>query len=375
MGSTKINVGAVIGLSSQIQKANSIVSGVRIDLYSTRNHIDGRILNRNNLSNRLQSVISQFSSIETRISRIKETAERGANSYRNTDDLVVSWKNAIFNQFPSRISSGVNTAFFQSGFSSKQASEKKAIDEKSTDDFSLWSWSDTWKMVGNAGIIGSLLSTVGGAITGGVSVKTGFTTAKATAKVIENIAKAVPKNSTASFDWKTLFGFNSSITKDTPKTFGKAFGESVEKLKFGNSKIVSDKVAVGAKWAGYGLTAITTIYDNFTDTTENNSTGRKIAESIGETAVKIGEGLAIGAGVTAAFAAASVSAPAVVVGAVTVGVAWAGDKICEALTGKDVAEFVSDTVLDTGKAIITSVGKGAKKVSGAISGWWKKTFK
>ena len=373
MGSTKINVGAVIGLGPQLQRVNSVVSSVRTDLYSTKNHIDGRILNRNNLSNRMQSAFSQLAAIENRIGRIKGTAERGANSYRDTDNLVVSWKNAIADQFPSRASSGGNAAFFQSRISSKQDSEKKTVQEKTANDSSPWSWSDTWKMVGSAGIIGSVFSTIGGLITGGISVSNGLSTAKGAAKAIENIAKAVPKNSTSSFDWKTLFGFNSTTTKY--KTFGKIFGESIEKLKFGNAKTVSDKIAVGAKWAGYGLTAISTFYENFTDTTENNSTGRKIAESIGETAVTIGEGLVIGAAVTTAFAAASIGPAVVAVGAITVGVTWAVDWLSEKVTGKDFAEFVSDSVLDFGEAAIKSVGKTAKKVSGAITGWWKKTFR
>lgn len=364
MGSIKINVGNVLTLSSQLQAANNIVYEVRGNLSSARRSIDGRILNRNNLFSRLQSVSSQLSSIEGRVSRIRGTVERGANNYRNADTLVTKWGTAVTNQFFGGISAVGNAALPLSGFNGKQTSDKTKIEKKSTDKFSLWSWSDTWKMIENAGIVGALLSTVGGAITGGISVKNGLKTAKGATKVIENIAKAIPKDSTASFDWKTLFGFNSAITKNAPKTFGKAFGESIEKLKFGNAKTVSDKVAVGAKWAGYGLTAIATTYDNFTDTTENNSTGRKIAESIGETTVKIGEGLVIGAGVTAAFA----GAPAVVVGAVTVGVAWVGDKICEVVTDKDVAEFVSDSLLDFAKSKITSAGKVAKKVAG----WWTK---
>lgn len=375
MAKTVINVGAVVGLGSTITSAKNTVGNVKSSFYSTRCQVDGRIANRNNIGNRLSSISSQLSNIENRIYNIKNTVERSANSYRSTDAKVVAWKNAVVGRISGLGYAGIGAAAFAVAEKTKQSNKKAKVNEKTTGDFSLWSWKDTWKLVGSGGIIGSIISAVGGAITGGVSVSNGLNTTKGVAKIIENIAKAVPKTSNASFDWKTLFGFNSAITKDTPKSFSKAFGESVDKLKFGNAKTVSDKVAVGAKWAGYGLTAITTVYDNFTDTSENNSTGRKIAESIGETAVKIGEGLLIGAGVTAAFAAAgAVGAPAVVVGAVTVGVTWAIDKVCEAITGKDVAEFVSDTVLDTGKKAVHAVGNAAKKVSGAVSGWWKKTF-
>lgn len=150
MGSTKINVGAVIGLSSQIQKANSIVSGVRIDLYSTRNHIDGRILNRNNLSNRLQSVISQFSSIETRISRIKGTVERGANSYFSTDSNVKSWSSALLGRIASAgfVSQGVGVGLGAS-ILSKQSASKTVVDEKDNGDSTFVKiLKDDWKLEG-----------------------------------------------------------------------------------------------------------------------------------------------------------------------------------------------------------------------------------
>lgn len=150
MGSTKINVGAVIGLSSQIQKANSIVSGVRVDLYSTRNHIDGRILNRNNLSNRLQSAISQLSTIETRISRIKGTAERGANSYFSTDSNVKSWSSALLGRIASAgfISQGVGIGLGAS-IISKQSASKTVVDEKDNGDSTFVKiLKDDWKLEG-----------------------------------------------------------------------------------------------------------------------------------------------------------------------------------------------------------------------------------
>lgn len=359
MAKTVINVEAIVGLSPTIISAESTVGNVKSSFYSIRGQINGRVLNRNNLGNRLSSVFYQLSDIENRILNIKNTVERSANNYRRADILVTSWKNSVMGKVSSLGHIGIVTNAFSGSEKSKQ------------DPF--WSWEDTWKLAGKGGIVGSGISTVGGIITGGHSVSANLKTAKGAVKVAENIAKAIP-NSKSSFNWKTLIGFNSDITKDTPKSFSKILGENVEKLKLGNAKIVSDKVAVGAKWSGKVLTAMITTYENFTDTSENNSIGRKVAESIGETAVKVGEELLIGAGVTAVFAAASVGAPVVVIGAVTVGVTWAVDKVCEAFTKKDVAELVSDAVLDVGEKVAKTVGKAAKKVTGAVSGWWEKTF-
>lgn len=368
MGSVKINVGEVVGLAGQVQRAADIVSSVRADVIAARNCIDGRILSRSGLYNRLQSVSGQLSAAEGRVSRIKYTVENAANQYRQTDAQVTSWAASLGG---TGFSSGKSAAFFATAVAVGSVEKAKKPEEKK-DSSPLWSWSDTWKMAGTAGIIGSVVSVIGGAVTGGVSVKTGLSSAKGVAKVVENIARAIPKDSKP-FDWKTLIGWNKGIPDGTTKSFGNNFEESLRKLKFGNAKTVSAKVAVAAKWAGYALTAVTTVYDNFTDTTENNSTGRKIAESVGETAVKIGEGMLIGTAVTTLLV--GTGAPAVVVGVVTVGATWAIDKACEALTGgKDFAETVSDGALDFGTAAIKSVGSAAKKVSKVVSGWWGKTF-
>lgn len=135
MGSTRINVGAVIGLSPQIQRAYSTVSGVRTDLYSTRSRIDGRILNRNNLSNRLQSAISQLASIESRVTRIKETVERGANRYLTTDLSVKSWSSALLGRIAGVgfISQGTGIGL-DASLLSKQAVSGCAVDQKGNGD-------------------------------------------------------------------------------------------------------------------------------------------------------------------------------------------------------------------------------------------------
>lgn len=232
-----------------------------------------------------------------------------------------------------------------------------------------WEWKDTWKVVNNFGIIGPIISVIGGAVTGGVSPKTGLDAIKGVAKTVERVA------SNPSFDWKTVLGLNSTITNKTSKSFFGALSEKLNGLKMGNAKTVSSKVAVGARWAGNILTVLTTAYDNFIVNDENNTTGRQIAETIGESAVKIGSTMLIGAGVTAAFAAAGVAAPVVVVGGITVGIGWAADQLCKHFNnGKDLAETVSDAVLDLGETISENVGKAAKTVTDTVTGWWKSVF-
>lgn len=362
MGCTKIDVGAIVGLSNQISSSKNTVSDVRDSVNAIRGQIDGRILGRNNLSARFSSATSQLMNIESRIGSVKMTTENGANSYMQTDRTVVAWKNEMIGNINS-----ISQDAHGSGVGSVTKTDTK---EKS----GLWSWDDTWNAVDQFGIVGSAISSVGSAITGATTAESSLNGIKGSIKVAEKIADGLSDSKTG-FDWKRLVGFEKAIKQDTPKKFREALKESFDDLSFGKAKEVSKKVSVGAKWAGHALTAITTTYENFTDTEENNSTGRKIAESIGETTVKIGTDIAVGAAVTAGLAAVGVvGAPVVVVGAITVGVTWAVDKVFEATTGKDMAECLSDLVLDTGSKVVDGVGKAAKKVTGAISGWWNKTF-
>ena len=238
-------------------------------------------------------------------------------------------------------------------------------------DVHWWSWKDTWSVIGSFGIIGSGIGVIGELITGGKSAKKYLNAGKNLSKFVGNVAKAA---SEPSFDWRTLIGFNKVIKPDTPKTLFGALGKELDKYNMGNATKVSDKIAVGAKWAGSILTVATTAYDNFTDA--GNSTGRAIAETIGESAVKIGGGILISAGVTAVLAAAgAVGAPAVVVGGITVGVTWGINRLSEAVTGKNAAEFISDTVIDGSIAVGKAVGKAVSSAGKKISGWWNKTFK
>lgn len=99
MASTKINVGAVIGLSQTITSVKTTITNVKSSFNSTRKQIDGKIMNRSNLANRFQNVYNTLGSIESKVSRIKITAENGANWYHDTDQTVLGWSNDIVGNF------------------------------------------------------------------------------------------------------------------------------------------------------------------------------------------------------------------------------------------------------------------------------------
>ncbi len=99
MASTKINVGAVIGLSHTVSGVKTTITNVKSLFNSTRKQIDGKIMNRNNLANRFQRVYNTLGSIESKVSRITATVENGANWYHDTDQTVLGWSNDIVGNF------------------------------------------------------------------------------------------------------------------------------------------------------------------------------------------------------------------------------------------------------------------------------------
>lgn len=99
MASTKIDIGAVIGLSHTVSDAKTTITNVKSSFNSTRKQIDGKIMNRKNLANRFRSVYNALGAIESKVSRIKTTVENGANRYRDTDQTVLGWSNDIVENF------------------------------------------------------------------------------------------------------------------------------------------------------------------------------------------------------------------------------------------------------------------------------------
>jgi hypothetical protein len=252
------------------------------------------------------------------------------------------------------------------------------------DSSSSFDWKTFWKAVGSVGLVGTVVGSIGQAVTGDNLLKDVLTGGT---KVTEKAAKYISDNGTT-FDWKSLFGLNNSIANDSPTTFMEVLKEEVSKLNPGKATDTAGKISTYAKWAGYAVTAGFTTYENFTDP-ENTTLGRKIAESVGETGVKIAEGILVGAAVKTAAAAliavcpatAAVVGSAIVVGAATVAVTWAIDSIVESVTGKDTAEAISDFVIDSAVNAYQNVRRkasealaGAKAVGEAVSGWWSGLF-
>ena len=253
-----------------------------------------------------------------------------------------------------------------------------------------WKWSDTWKVIGSIGTIGAGTAVIGNLITGGWNAKNVVSSIKFLTKAIGSGATAISKKGVSANWWEYLIGKNSGLSGIDTSSFKNGFLSSLKKqftsdLNFGNAQSVADNVKIATKWAGYLLTGVANAIENYQEYKAGGiSAGRAAGETAIETVVDIGVGAAATAGVTAlagvlAAAGLPLVGTAAAIGIAGVGVTWAANSICKAATGgKDIGEFVADTVYDH---IVPAVSKGvgkAKQVIGniknAISAPWSRKF-
>ena len=365
MSQISVNTGTLDAQAGQLQSIASQLGQVSSGVSGAMNSLNWKIAAAGSVRTRLQEQSNRISVLRGGADSLQSALASISASYQATENRLSG------NTGGTRSSSGGNGGGSGTPGSGKQNNpngSNKTKKEKDKKEVKYWEWKDFWSQVKNFGIIGSGIATIGGLVTGKWSTgpdiaKTLLGGVKDVAKVTENIGKAA---SSSSFDWKTLFGLNAAITADSPTNFWQALAKEAGKYDMGNATKVGEKIAVGAKWAGSILTVVTTAVDNFTD--KENSTGRAIAETIGESAIKIGGGMLISAGVSAGLAALGfVGAPALAVGAITVGVTWGINALSKAVFGKGAAELISDAVIDGSLWVGKKIGEAGKAIGNAAS--------
>lgn len=383
MGYIRIDIQGVANVGNSINSSKSIVSGVKNNFNHLRYQIDKNILARSNLTSRCDNVYKRLLNVENNIEDLKKVTQNAAVSYDSTERFVINeardFRNTINGSIP-----------HQNQSSNNNITNTNPEDENEFYDL-------LWDIIGAAGAGGTITKTFGEFLLGKKDTKDVIVflkgIVKSAGKSAETIEAYLKENK---FDFKKFFGFSKSNLIDKSlfrnvseilkgnfesrwSNFGEIFDTSLDNelldYSFKSAKTVGEKVKVACKWAGDFLSLGINAYENFTDTEENNSTGRKVAETIGETVVDIGTDILIGAGITAGATLLGVTyAPAIVTAGLAVGANWCIDSVCECITGKDFSETVSDAVLDITEGVGTAVGSAVKSVSKNISTWWSKNI-
>lgn len=215
-------------------------------------------------------------------------------------------------------------------------------------------------LVGGAGVIGkggAIISSIMKAITK-PNAKNIVSSGKYVANLAEGIADYI-----ASPDMLKLVGLN----VEPQKKFLECVKESIWKNIDDVGDAVNTTAAKASNWlknAGNILTVATEAVENFSD--EENSFGRALAETVGESAFNI----VIGAGATALLS--TVGAPALVVGA---GVAAVSCVVSATKLDEKVSDFFIDGAVNVGKTVKNVVGNATQAVGNfakSVGAKWKK---
>ncbi|MBP5282305.1 MAG: hypothetical protein J6Z22_07370 [Lachnospiraceae bacterium] len=226
-----------------------------------------------------------------------------------------------------------------------------------------WEASDWFELIGQAGIIGTFISTVGSMLTGDGELTDYLNLGKNLSDLVGGICGAVEHSNWA----EALFGLDDGI---------KTVADQLDELNLGNATSTAGKAAVVAKWAGYAFTGLINLAENAEEFDGTGNYGRMVGETVFETATDIGLTIGATAAVSAGLTALGVvSAPAVVVGGLAVGVVWGANAICEWATGgRDLGEVVGDFAMDVVEGageLISDAAEGladlASDVGGAIA--------
>lgn len=274
--------------------------------------------------------------------KLAESSLRSVSQIVQKYSIIAQMPNIISDKFDDMVS------IVQSA-----ANEKENNDSNSTDTFDTV-LSYTNKVVSKAGVLGSLLSVGKPAVewlfygTNGSLNWSDYTDPKYTLEVIKSgvsaekaLAGLVGKEN----DVKAWLGLTKSEVKPI-------WSDYIIK----KSATTAEKVKTGLSYANLFVSGAINAYSNFH---EENTTERRIAETIMETAVDVWKGWAV------TTALATVGAPAILGGAVYIGI----DLACEKLFGKSSTEAISDIFLDAGECLLDVGGEminGVKKVGDNI---------
>lgn len=279
---------------------------------------------------------------------------------------------------------------------SQPSSEReKSNDEKDSDNENeiggvvfdyIATWKNCWKMVGNVGAVGGVISGTGTLLTGNGTVKDFVSAAKYFVSAAGNGAVAILKGGAEGA--KYAVGWHDALAKIQPDTFGKgvkaSISSQVDDLDYVNAKGAAGKVRSATKWAGHLLTVASNGVENYYEWKENGiSSGRAVAETVVESAVDITVGIGATAVITAGASAAAaalgttIALPALAVGAGAAAITIGANAVCKWATAKyggeakDLGEIAADAVCNIGEGAINIAKKAKNKIIDTFTASWK----
>lgn len=355
-------------IGSQCKSAASKVDRIQSDFQHTIRHLDWDVRFASNINSTATQISKKLEQHSNALVAYQQFLESARNEYVKLDEYK---SNNLLNVSTANTSSGNASNTFIKNFREN------------------YGWKDILSGAGYIGTIYNLISDIKSGKSWRDFAKAGVDTYKflsGAAKTYNNykkIGNAVGAKTAMAWWAKSITGlkplgrastaknpfarFANNLTNKT-SPFNAQFKNVIDNFKGANG--------IGKAVSSWGVVAATGVLNWFSNKEEqanSNGTmsdGRVVAETITETvvdtALTYGAGIVVGAAITAV--AGSVAVPGVVVVAASGAIIAGVNAGVQALTGKSTTEWISDGILDTGKAIGNKIDSAAK----SVAGWfWK----
>lgn len=334
----------------------------------------------NNLSGEITSIQRSLSfNIRSRAkidSQLTALAKVSQKNSQNSGQLakVLSEAVGIYNSAENTVQGNIKTSTAKKGNKSSGKGSKSNTDNKKTKTTDWKSIIKNFgKLVGGSGTVGSITE----CFCGFYSAENSYDIGKSLLKVIGVGASVAGK--IADSKLINLFGTasNSGIgfAENLAIQFDKfKINNSYNSANLSNGAKVANNVGAIAKWGGVALTGAQKFFGNLEEFNNDFSNPRMYLETIGETAVETGLGVLATAAVATIL---PVTAPAWAVAAGGAAVVMGVNYLSEKYLNTNIAEAVSDTVINGAtnvyngvKNIGKSIGDGIGNAGKAIAKWF-----
>jgi len=98
MATIRINPAEIMSSGSQAESAKQKISSAKSGINAVIWKLDGKIKNRNNIAERLNTLVDTMGDIETKIARIKSTVDSNAKTYLWADAKLGAEEQELFNK-------------------------------------------------------------------------------------------------------------------------------------------------------------------------------------------------------------------------------------------------------------------------------------
>lgn len=387
MSEFKVQVQNLSGIMDSTERLESILQQAENSVTSVKRNLRAQIRQRERIDSRLTAIAEQLGTQRQSVGCAVSTGRQVVGFYQETEQNLLKLKFSPQSFDNSAMKSLVDA----------DPSEFDVFLEELSSNYGL---DDALKGAGYVGTIYDFIQDIKNGKSWKDFAKTGvdiYQFASGAAMTFSNykkIGNAVGTKTAMTWWAKSVTGIKplgrASTAKNPLTRFRNNLTNKTSPFNAQFKSIVGDfagKNGVGKAVTSWGAVAVNG-FVNWTDNKEEQaqsngkmSDSRVVAETITETVVDTvltyGSSMVVGAAVTAAFG--TVAAPGVLVVAAS-GLVVAGlNAGVKALTGKTTTEWISDTILDTGKAIgdaageiAKSVGSAAKNVGKSVGKWFKK---